>query len=115
MKALLIPVAVNEAPTEVEFDVNDFDAIARAIGAEYVEFVALADRHHRMVVDETGRLKGLPINERATYLYPAPIVGPALIVGWDTDVDYDDEDATELSDHNIEIEHLSDYLSEWQR
>lgn len=52
---LLSPVSISEA--------------SRLINADTLDTVLLRDRLHVMLVDDTGMLAGLPVNEKATALY----------------------------------------------
>lgn len=93
-RAILIPADQRQEITEIDIDVADFDALAEAIGSRYVEFVRIADSTHRVVVDETGRLTGEPVNERAA-LYPGGLRGDVLVIGWD--------ESQSLSENGIEV------------
>ncbi len=64
-------------------DKLDFSRIREAIGCEYLEPVYLEDRLV-MLVDDAGKMNGLPVNPMATILYESVatdfIVGNAVIV-----------------------------------
>lgn len=50
----------------------------QAIVGGFIEVVHLSDGR-LMVVNEEGKLEGLPINEKASQLYPDLIVGDVLV------------------------------------
>lgn len=98
-RTILIPVEGEAA--EVDVDVDDFTDMASAIGADYIEFVRIADPAHRLIVDETGRLTGREVNRRVAYgQYPDVIVGDVLVIGWDETQSYT-EDGNELTDATL--------------
>lgn len=81
MRALLIPVEGNPTPVEV----NDYAAMASAIGCAHIERVRV-DHDKALVVDEIGRLTDKPINPTASFLYGfgvrhlEPIHGDVLLM-----------------------------------
>ena len=59
------------------------EELRKAIGGGYIQIVHTKDGR-LIVMDEEGKLKGLPINAAATALYPYgehdPVVGDVLVV-----------------------------------
>lgn len=81
-RAILIPADNTVDITEVDVDLNDFRAVAKAIGSEYIEGVRIMDPDHYLFVDETGRVTGKPLNGRASLLYRGgPLCGDVLLTG----------------------------------
>lgn len=62
-----------------------------AIGGGYIEIVTVERDRIRMIVDDEGLIKDLPVNEHASLVYQVacggraqtPIAGPAVLVPWD--------------------------------
>lgn len=89
--AILFPVG---GPAEVLDPPEDLDngytlEQLRGWVGGYIEIVRLHPDISRMVVDDEGLIKGLPINVAATLLYRcyggiSNIHGPAVVVPWDT-------------------------------
>lgn len=79
MKFVVIPTA---GPARVEdAKPEDLSFFQNAVGG-YIEVVVLPRGDALMVVNEEGKLTHLPINRRATLLYPGDIiVGDVVIVG----------------------------------
>lgn len=70
------------SPLEVEVR-DDLDALQELVGG-YIEFVYFDDGS-AMMVNEEGRLRGLPPNEAATGIavlkgHPEVLVGPAVFI-----------------------------------
>lgn len=62
-----------------EYDENPlYESISEAIGG-YFETVALRRRPYLLLVNEEGRLLGLPVNTIASMLYGEQIVGNAIV------------------------------------
>lgn len=78
-RAVLMPV--RGAMSLIEVDVNDWRALAKAIGSEYIERVRIPVPDAAMIVDEEGLFTEKPTNWAAFGLYPGVIVGDVLIVG----------------------------------
>lgn len=112
-RAILIPALVGNEITVVDLDLHDFGALARAIGAQQVEFVRIADPHHYLVVDEMGLFdREARLNTRASLLYPAPIVNDVLIVGWNQDINPLDEHAMEIQGTDLPLDLVPAWLAE---
>lgn len=79
IKILKLPVS---GPCEVKQIENTLEALQQEVGG-YIETLTLA-ADCCMIVDEEGRLKDKPLNEKASRL-GLPIVGDALFVGVDGD------------------------------
>lgn len=101
MKALLIPVSLNE-PIEI-IEIPDSESLNEQVAKihnlveGYFEGIRLGD-YHSGLINEEGKLHDLPINERASCLYPWDlIVGPMVVVSivnkrGEFDSDYHDVD-----------------------
>lgn len=61
---------------------NVLDELQRAVGG-YIETLTLIPGKAVMIVNEEGRILGLPVNPAASSLAGTLIVGTALIVGVD--------------------------------
>jgi hypothetical protein len=61
---------------------NVLDELQRAVGG-YIETLTLIPGKAVMIVNEEGRILGLPVNPAASALAGTLIVGTALIVGVD--------------------------------
>jgi len=65
--------------TEEALPIVTLESLQQAVGG-FIEMVGLADGR-QLVVNEEGKLKGLPINEKACALTPAHAAVGDLIVG----------------------------------
>jgi hypothetical protein len=93
VKAILFPADENVPAKLVEVDPDKIGAEQEGSLQSYLddwaEFVRLPVWFNdgnlvRIVVAETGLLRGLPYNARASIFYAGPqLVGDALMVGWD--------------------------------
>lgn len=62
--------------------------LQKAMDGGYIEIVTVERDRVRMIVDDEGIGKGLPLNEAASLIYYTtggvnPIFGPALVVTWE--------------------------------
>ena len=59
---------------------------AQQIVGGYIEFVKVPNTNKTLVVNEDGKMKGLPLNMEATAMYwHSPIVGDVIVLtGWKT-------------------------------
>lgn len=74
---------------DIELDLNDWRALAKAIDANYIEHVRLPDGRH-MYVDEEGLLRERKQNAKATYLRGGGyIAGDVLIFDDETHKRYE--------------------------
>lgn len=85
VRILAIPVDRTEAP-EVRTINADLDGLREQVGGGWIE--AVSGSGFTLYCDEEGKLKGLPVNDRATRLIMAlwpnfrdVIVGPAFLTG----------------------------------
>lgn len=111
MKAIKIPHDITRPMETVDID-KGWQAMASAIGGEYIERVRIGDHTKEpsvrfedavLIVDETGMLKRLPVNLRAALLYGfskhgQPIFGDALIVGEGFTFDSEEGPGTDFCD-----------------
>lgn len=91
VRAIVIPVDTAEPLRVEEIDPTDLNAYRRLVGEGHIEAITLERPAASMYMDEEGKLKKLPVNERATAIAwchqsglrhrQDPIVGPAFIVG----------------------------------
>ena len=99
--AILVDPATGFKVVKKEDD-KDFLTFAQEQVGGYVESVPLQlfkrqGIHTRMLVDEDGRMKGLPLNLWASFLIDRAIVGPALIFDLDAEGHlFTEEDANEI-------------------
>ena len=76
MHGILIPVEGDVRPVEFA---DGWDSIRTMIGADLLERVSVGlPNGHTLRVDEEGRLRNLPINPRASLLYPGITRGVCL-------------------------------------
>lgn len=81
--AVLIPVG--ESMTLVDVVADDPQAMAQAIGCDWIAIVGVGIDGLRLVVDDEGLLTRRPPNFRASFLAERMLVGDALLIGVDLD------------------------------
>lgn len=79
LRVVLIPADRQQPARWIEVDPH-WQAMAEAIGAEYIEHVRTPYAGVAMLVDEEGRLTERPVNQRVSeVLYPDSIAGDVLV------------------------------------
>jgi hypothetical protein len=83
MKGILIPADPKEEATEVEFDNDNPYEFGKHFVGDWTEKVRTPFPDIYIMVDDSGHLKGLDRNPRATalfYPFPPGIAGAAVVV-----------------------------------
>jgi hypothetical protein len=91
IRAIVVPVDTTEPLRLEEIDPTDLNAYRRLVGDASIEVVNLERPDASLYMDEEGKLKELPVNERLTafaWVHQSalrhrqdPVVGPGFIVG----------------------------------
>lgn len=90
IEVIVIPIEMDQALKLEKVDNQDLPAYRRLVGGGPIELVSMERPDAGMYINENGKLDGLPLNVRATWLAAVHndafrnvdvIAGPAFIVG----------------------------------